>query len=119
MAKMATLTTFVKSFFRFMAIAVIALAVWLCLRELAGRQTFADIRFAVLSDLKANRGFGLTTSWLLTLCTGAWGYGERRLRKQHIERTSSEGSKLQRMLDNNRRSSRLTKKGETGPEDVI
>ncbi len=50
------------------------------------------------------------------MATG-WGAGERYLRKRHIKRVSSEVSEMQKMLDRGRRSSSLSKKGETSPED--
>jgi hypothetical protein len=87
------------------------------LRELAGRQTLADISFKVVADLKANRWMALSVPWGVASVATIWGAGERYLRKRHIKRVSSEESEMQKMLDPGRRSSSLNKKGETSPED--
>lgn len=101
--------------------ALIVLAVCLCvycsIRQLSGRHTFADIRFRAIADLKANRYFGLILPWGVCGVATVWGAGERWLRKRHIKRVSSEGSEIQRKIDPGRRSSNLTKKGESSPED--
>jgi hypothetical protein len=90
---------------------------YFCIRELAGRQTFADLSFKVIADLKANRWMALSVPWGVATISTAWGAGERYLRKRHIKRVSSEASEMQKMLDPGRRSSSLNKKGETRPED--
>lgn len=89
----------------------------MCVRELAGRQTFADLRFRVIADLKASKYFGLILPWGLTAMATSYGLGQRYLRKRHIKRVSSEHSKIQEKLDPGRRSSHLSKKGETTRED--
>jgi hypothetical protein len=87
------------------------------IRELAGRQTLADISFKVVADLKANRWMAVTVPWGVASVASVWGAGERYLRKRHIKRVSSEGSEMQKLLDPRRRSSNLSKEGETSPED--
>lgn len=90
----------------------------LCVRQLAGKQTAADIGFKAVADLKANRWIALGLSWLLTGGTTGWAVLERRLRKRHIRRVSSESSELQAIIDPKRRSSNLSIRGETSPGDV-
>ena len=91
---------------------------YLSLRQLAGRQTIADLRFKAIADLKANRWLALSVPWGVASLATAWGAGERYLRKRHIKRVSSETSELQKMIDPQRRSSGLSRKGETNPEDI-
>lgn len=107
-----------QSFMRFACWAVMGLTFYYSVRELAGQHTFADIQFKALADLKANKYFGVIFPWGLFGITAAWGTGERWLRKRHIKRVSSEHSELQKAVDERRRSSHLSKKGETRPEDI-
>lgn len=102
---------------RFGCFLVMGACIYLCVRELAGHQTFADIEFKVIADLKANKYFGLLLPWGLVALTTGWAGGERYLRKRHIRRVSSESSEMQKQIDLGRRSSQLSKKGETNPED--
>lgn len=91
---------------------------WLSIRDLAGRQTSADIVFKALADIKLNRALAKVAPWGTTTLATGWAIAERKLRKRHIRRTSSENSKMQSHFDPNRRSSRLTTAGNTSPEDV-
>ena len=102
---------------KLLCVVAVCACVYLVFRELAGKQTLADLKFSALADLKANKYFGLILPWGLFTVTAAWGAGERYLRKRHIKRVSSESSDMQKLLDAGRRSSRLSKKGETTPED--
>lgn len=101
----------------FLGAVVVCLCIYFCVRTLSGKQTSADLRFQAIADLKANRWFGLILPWGAATLTTAWGAGERALRKRHIKRISSESSEMQKQFDPGRRSSRLSKKGETSPED--
>ena len=102
---------------RVLSVLIPCLFLYFSIRELAGRQTFADIKFRLMADLKANKWMGFVVPWgVATVATG-WGIGERYLRKRHIRRVSSEQSEMQRALDSGRRSSNLSKSGETNPED--
>jgi hypothetical protein len=86
---------------------------------LAGKQTFADIRFNALTDFGNNLWLwlGCFVSWLLTFMAIVWAFLERYLRKRHITRVSTEHSELQKMIDPNRRSSHLMENGDTRPGD--
>ena len=106
-----------QSCVNFLCVAALCLCVYFSVRELAGKQTFADLGFKAVADLKANQWFGLALPWGGWVLTTGWAIGERRLRKRHIDRVSSENSEMQKMLDPGRRSSSLSKKGETSPED--
>jgi hypothetical protein len=105
-------------FGRVVCVLGVCACVYLCARELAGRQTLADIRFKMIADFKANKWMGLLVPWgAATVATG-WASTERYLRKRHIRRVSSEASEMQKAIDSGRRSSKLSKKGETQREDL-
>ena len=90
----------------------------LCVRELAGRQTLADIRFKMIADFKANKWMGLLVPWGTATVSTGWALTEKYLRKRHIRRISSEVSEMQKSIQPARRSSKLSKKGETQREDL-
>jgi len=102
---------------RFGCVVAFCFCAYYCTRELAGKQTFADIRFRAIADLKANRWFGLILPWGLAGATSVLAVGQAWLRKRHIKRISSECSEMQKRIDPSRRSSQLSKDGETSPED--
>lgn len=119
--KMRRLQVFAGAVQQFVSLGcVIAVCgcIYLSVRQLAGRQTTADLVFRVIADLKANRSMSLVLSWVLTGGTAFWAYGERRLRKRHVKRVAAESSELQVLIDPKRRSSNLTKRGETASEDI-
>jgi hypothetical protein len=101
----------------FLAVLVVCACFYGCVRELAGKVTWADLRFRVLANLSANRWAALIVSWSLTGGATTWALGERRLRKAHIRRVSSESSEMQKILDPKRRSSGLNLRGDTSPGD--
>lgn len=92
--------------------------VYLCVRCLAGKQTWADFEFRALAELKANHWAAIIISWFLTAGSTSWALGERYLRKQHIRRISGETAELQKAIDAKRRSSGLSLEGNTNPEDL-
>jgi len=106
-----------QQFLIFGAVTVSVVCMYFSVRELAGKQTFADLNFKAIANLAANKYFGLILPWGLFGLAASWGYGERRLRKRHIKRVSSESSELQKQIDPGRRSSHLSKKGDTSRED--
>lgn len=91
---------------------------WLAVRELAGRSTFADIGFKALADLKINQALAHLLPWGATTAATGWAVAERRARKKHIKRETKEVSILQSRIDPERRSSSLTVQGDTSPEDA-
>jgi hypothetical protein len=109
----------IKSGFRFLMVAAICVGGIFIARSLAGKQTFADIRFNALTDFGNNLWLwlGCFVSWLLTFMAIVWAFLERYLRKRHITRVSTEHSELQKMIDPNRRSSHLMENGDTRPGD--
>jgi hypothetical protein len=80
---------------------------------LAGKATVADIGIKFLAEL----GISEALAWLLAGGGMLYGFGQRRLRKNTIERLQSRNQSLEQSLDPNRTSSRLTPRGDTRPED--
>lgn len=89
---------------------------YLAISELAGKDTNANL--ALLFDY-ATKDKETFLPWVLATIFGAWGYGERRLRKKKVEFFHKRNKKLEVLLDPNRTSSRLTKQGTTNPEDKL
>ena len=86
---------------------------YLATKSLAGQHTFADIGIKVIGDFKVSEAL----SYLFG--AGGVGYGlrERKLRRQTTERFAARTSTLEKLVDPERTSSRLTTRGTTNPED--
>jgi hypothetical protein len=114
-----TIYSAVTQLCKWLPICFIAFCVERAIESLAGRSTLADFGLFLVADLKANK----VVSHLITILFGLGGvsYGvvERRLREKNIERMSTQNTELERLLDQRRSSSLLTKKGKTRPEDRI
>jgi hypothetical protein len=97
---------------------IIGATIYLSIRALAGRYTFADIAFRTVADLKANKPIALIVSYVLTALFGVWGSSERSLRKRYIQKWHPLVEQYQLSQDPKRGSSSLTKKGTTRREDL-
>jgi len=86
---------------------------YLSIKSLSGQVTFADIVIRFISDFRTSRG----VAYLFGL--GGIGYGvrQRKLRRDNIEESSQRIEHLEKVIDPGRSSSRLTRRGETRPED--
>jgi hypothetical protein len=101
-------------------IAVAALGfhcLYLCVHDLAGKQTTASFLLSLYSVLKAPRAVAIAVAYLLTGLASSWGYGERRAKKRAIDRLHPMARQAQAMLDAHKGSSGITLSGDTGPED--
>jgi hypothetical protein len=101
-----------------LCVLIFGATVYLTFRVLAGRQTFADIVFRFAADIKADKPVAIALSWALTSITGAWGLGERYLRRRYIEKHHPMIKRYQETLDAKRGSSGLTPIGTTQVEDI-
>lgn len=101
----------------FLSVTIVCVTVYFSIRELAGRRTFADLEFRAIADFKANHYLGVYLPWGLVGAAVTWAKLERILRRRHVERISSEQSETHKLIDPGRRSSGLSKKGQTSPED--
>jgi len=82
--------------------------------DIAGQQTSLTILLQFLADLKVDR-------WVAYAVSGGsvyYGYRQRRLRRDAVERLSGRVAELEQRLDKRRTSSQLTSRGDTRPEDL-
>lgn len=86
---------------------------YLGIEALSGKSTLADIGVSFLSDIKIS----IAIAWAAGLGGMAYGHKQRKLRKDTIERLVGRIHDLEGELDPNRTSSKLTKRGDTRPED--
>jgi p-aminobenzoyl-glutamate transporter AbgT len=94
-------------------VALIAYFAYLSIRVLAGQETFARIVVRFLADFRVNE----YVAYLFGIGGIVYGLGNRKLRKDNIERMAQRIKDLESLLDPRRSSSRLTPRGETRPED--
>lgn len=87
---------------------------YLSIVELAGKTTIANM---ALTYITGKEGSSRLIPWSVTAASLIWGYTERHLRLKKIATMGTHNAELERRLDPGRSSSRLTKKGETGPGD--
>jgi len=99
MRRLQALSVGWESLIRFLCVLAPCVAVYFCVREVAGRVTVADLNFKAFADLKVNHWLALSLPWAATTLATSWAVGERRLRKRHIKRVTSEVSEMQTMLD--------------------
>jgi hypothetical protein len=91
---------------------------YLCVRELAGRQTTASILLSLYATLRAPRALAILLSYVLTGGTTIWAVGERKSKKKLIARTHPLIRDAQRSRDPGKGSSNITLEGNTKPEDL-
>lgn len=110
-----TIAAVLTSFFKYGSYAVIAYFAYASIDSLSGKVTWAKIFVQIVDDLstihKLSIGFGL-----LGVLYGWW---QRHLRKNTIERFAPRTKELEQKIDPKRSSSKLTERGETQPEDKI
>ena len=99
---------------------MIAMFVWLSVKELAGKITIADLKLA--ATMATNTG---SPEWKVVIGAIVFGVGgimfgrrERRLRKDTVERLHPYQLMWEKEHDPKRTSSLITKRGDTRPEDV-
>lgn len=98
---------------RWGTVAYIAHEIYLTVGLLAGKSTFADIGLKFFADIRVSEG----VSYLLGASGVGYGLSQRKLRRKNIERLQGRIVTLEKQIDRNRTSSRLTETGETNPED--
>lgn len=94
---------------------IVLLGYWgyLSIRVLSGQQTFAAIAIKFLADFRVGEG----VAYVFGLGGIGYGIGNRKLRKDAIQRMAERIKTLESQRDPGRSSSRLTPRGETRPED--
>lgn len=101
--------------FKWGALVWISYYAFRAVEALAGQQTFANIVLDILGHVTVQIGFG----WACGAGGVLYGWRQRKLRKDVVERLSGRIADLERQLDSRRSSSRLTPRGDTRPEDRI
>jgi hypothetical protein len=86
----------------------------LSIRAMAGQHTFADIGIRVLADVHVSEA----VAWIFGGSGVAYGWRQRKLRRDTVERLANRNIELEKRLDPNRASSQLTPRGDTRPEDA-
>lgn len=82
---------------------------------LAGETTVADIGIKVLADVRFSEVF----AWIFGASGVGYGWRQRKLRRDTIERLSGRQQALEKGIDPKRSSSELTTRGDTNPEDRL
>jgi hypothetical protein len=80
---------------------------------LAGQTTEANILFKILGDLRVSTAL----AWAAGLSGIGYGWRQRKLRRDAVERLAERVARRERELDPRRTSSKLTVRGDTSPED--
>jgi hypothetical protein len=81
--------------------------------SLSGQYTFAQIGVGFLGDLRVSEGI----AYLFGAGGVIYGVKRRKLQGDNLERTAGRLAELEKQIDPNRSSSRLTPRGKTRPED--
>jgi len=81
---------------------------------LAGGTTVADIGLKFLADVKISQ----LLSYTVAVGGGVYGWRQRKLRRDTVERLQGRIKELEKSIDPQRTSSGLTTRGATNPEDA-
>lgn len=100
---------------RWSAVCVICYFGYLSIKSLAGESTTADIGIKLMGDIRLSEVF----AYLFGGGGVAYGYRQKKLRQNTVERLQGRNQTLEEKLDPHRTSSGITPRGETNPEDVI
>lgn len=104
-----------QSAIRWGSIVAVAWFTRLAIGDLSGETTLADIGINFLGKVEVS----VALAWTVGALGGYYGYRQRKLRRDTVERLQDRNKELEKRIDLNRTSSRLTKRGDTRPEDVV
>lgn len=112
-----SVTSVTNNLIKFGALCFMAYCGTNAITSLAGQETIAQLSLAITTKLNANQQF----AYIFGLLGGGGGitYGlmQRKLKGDIIKRFEQRKEYLERQLDPGRKSSELTTRGETRPED--
>lgn len=103
----------VRDLIKYGALVCIAYYAFRSVETLSGKTTLADIGINFLANVKVSVIF----AWLFGFVGIAYGYFQRNLRKETVARLQPRVQELEQHVDKNRSSSKITKQGNTRPED--
>lgn len=89
------------------------IGVYLPVHDLAGHTTLADFGVRFLANIRVSEA----AAWLWAFLATGYGLRQRELLHRNIDRLGNRIPELEKQIDPNRTSSRLTSRGETRPED--
>lgn len=112
-ATIRSVTTLVSLLIKASAWVAIAWIGLQMVREVAGRET--DV--SVIISAAVSLGKLKWLPWMVTAIAAAWAMVERWFRKRKVRTLASRVISLEKRLDRNRSSSRLTSSGDTNPSD--
>ena len=92
-------------------VAIIAF-VWLCIRELAGRETYVKAVLTAAADLSADRWF----AWIVAAILGGAWYKQKRATRKTVKHYGSRLAELEKQIDKNRTSSGMAEDGDPPQE---
>jgi len=104
-----------QSLLRWGGIVAIAWFTRLAVGDLAGQTTLADIGIDFLGKVEVS----VALAWTAGAAGGYYGYRQRKLRRDTVERLQKRVKELENFIDKNRSSSQLTSRGDTRPEDIV
>lgn len=104
-----------QSLLRWGGIVAIAWFTRLAVGDLAGQTTMADIGLDFLGKVEVS----VALAWAAGAAGGYYGYRQRKLRRDTVERLQKRVQELEKIIDRKRSTSRLTSRGETRPEDIV
>lgn len=102
-----------SSFIRWGSLVLIARYTYLGIEALAGKATLADVGIKFLTNIKIE----VALAWCAAGGGMLYGYQQRRMRKDTVERLQNRIQELEQNIDPKRSSSKLTPRGDTRPED--
>ena len=107
--------TVLQSLIRWGGIALVARYSYLAVEALAGQTTLADIGINFLGKVEVS----VALAWSFGAVGVAYGWQQRKLRKDTVERLQNRIQALEQMIDRGRSSSNLTPRGDSRPEDKV
>lgn len=104
----------VRTLIRYACYVAVAWIVYLCVRQIAGQETTAQILLGLLVDV----GSRTWVAWLIAVVMVVWALLERGEKRRKTLYLSGRISALEQQLDPRRTSSELMPTGETRKEDL-
>ena len=103
------------------AVTIVYFGITRPIEALAGKATWADIAVLVRAQLEKGDGktWALVGSWVLTALAVAYGWFQRKLRRDTVEQLQGRIQALEKSVNPSRTSSTLTPRGDTRAEDNI
>ena len=105
------IATVLNNLIRWGTVAFIAYEAQQSIVALAGHETDANVNFLGKLDVS------VSIAWMFGIGGSVYGWWQRKLRKDAIERIQEQKMILEKEIDHRRTSSKLTPRGDTRPED--